>query len=59
MIIECEMCGSATIMDKAPRNNYCPICLHIGSLFIQKSPDEKIIKELTELFGKEKVNANI
>jgi hypothetical protein len=53
MIIECEICGSSTLMDKPPLNNICPICLTIGSLFIQTKPTKEQLDELDKLFSKE------
>lgn len=34
--IECEICGSYALLEEAPRNNICPVCLHTGSLFISE-----------------------
>jgi hypothetical protein len=36
-------------MDKPPLNNICPVCCHIGSLFIQKNPTEDQLEALKEL----------
>ena len=49
MIIECEICASCAEMDKPPLNNICPVCLHIGSLFIQEKPTEEQLEALKEL----------
>lgn len=55
MIIECETCGSYTEMNNPPRNNICPVCCAIGSLFIQTEPTEEQLK-WTEEVKKEKEN---
>ena len=34
-IVECEVCGSWTIVSELPRNNICNVCLYQGGLFIQ------------------------
>ena len=47
MKISCEICGASTTdereIEKAKKNNICPVCLHIGSLYIDKTdhPTEK------------------
>jgi rRNA maturation endonuclease Nob1 len=51
MIIECEICGSYTEMEKPPENNICPVCGHVGSLFIQKKPTQEQ-KEVMKRVGK-------
>ena len=44
MKIECEICGASTTdekeIEKSKKNNICPICLSVGSLFIDH-PTEK------------------
>ena len=46
ILIECEICGSWAYLDQKPDNNICPICLTIGSLFIQEKPTiEQQLKE--------------
>lgn len=40
-VIECEICGSWTVMDELPKNKYCPICCSGGSLFVQQNPSEE------------------
>jgi DNA-directed RNA polymerase alpha subunit len=49
MIIECEICASYTEMDKPPLNNICPVCFHIGSLFIQEHPTNEQLEELKRM----------
>lgn len=45
--ISCEICGASTTdkeeIEKAKKNNFCPVCLHIGSLYIDQAdhPTEK------------------
>ena len=34
MRIECEICGSYADLKEPPKNNICPVCLSIGSLYI-------------------------
>lgn len=41
MKIECEICGSYVELNDAPLNNICPICLHIGSLFISEEENNE------------------
>jgi rubrerythrin len=41
MKIECEICGSYAELDSAPLNNICPICSHIGSLFISEEENNE------------------
>lgn len=44
MKISCEICGAFTTdekeIEKVKKNNICPICLSVGSLFIDH-PTEK------------------
>ena len=41
MKIECEICGSYAEMEIPPANNICPVCFHVGSLFIQEESTEE------------------
>lgn len=45
ILIECEICGSWAYLEQKPKNNICPICLTIGSLFIQEKPTIEQLKE--------------
>lgn len=40
MKIECEICGAYAELDSPPINNICPVCLHIGSLFINENKEK-------------------
>lgn len=48
MKIFCEICGAYTIdekeIEKVKKNNICPVCLHMGSLYIDRTdhPTEKV-----------------
>lgn len=53
MIVECEICGAYTEMDKAPSNNICPVCCSIGALFNQRNPVEEQLAEVEKLKGGE------
>ena len=44
ILIECEICGSWAYLEQKPKNNICPICLTIGSLFIQEEPTIEQLK---------------
>jgi len=55
MIIECEMCGGITEMEKFPMNNICPVCLHIGCLSAVVNPTKEQLQILKELKAFEKL----
>ena len=44
MKIACEICGSSATdekeIEKAKKNNICPICLSMGSLYIDHSTEK-------------------
>ena len=44
MICKCEICGASTTdaleIVKAKTNNICPICLSVGSLYLEEEGDE-------------------
>jgi len=53
MIIECEICGAYTKMERPPLNNICPVCCHVGSLFIQENPAEEQLEEISRMANNE------
>lgn len=53
MIIRCSVCEAATIMEKPPLNNICPVCCHIGSLCVVRNPTPEELEEVKRLLEEE------
>ena len=61
MRIECEICGSYTEMEKPPENNICPVCFHVGSLFVSDEPSSHCVplESVVNLDAQAKANSAV
>lgn len=56
MIIRCSVCEAATIMEKPPLNNICPVCCHVGSLYLVTNPTLEELEKVKRLLEVENEN---